>query len=391
MTVLVRDDQSYMLEALALAARIPRRTWPNPPVGAVVVRDDGVVVGRGAHHGPGTPHAEVVALDEAGERARGATLYCTLEPCNHHGRTPPCAPRVVASGVRRLVVGVLDPNPQVAGGGVDVVQRGGVRTDIGIAGEDCLELIWPFVATRAFTRPFVLLKTATSLDGRFAPPPLTAGTVTAPVYLTGPMARRDVHRLRRWADLVLVGAGTVLSDRPALDGRLVERDDLCPTQDPLPGYVDTALRIDAPWPGRPHLAFGGCDSAGPERVRTIEAGGGTAVLCEEREGRVVPSSLLERLADVGVHAVLIEGGPRLARSFLSCGLVDWWVSYLAPRVLGQGPGWPEPTASPTAGLLDVPQFHLTRCGRVGADVRLVHDRLSFDDTLQHVTAQPKEA
>ena len=157
-----------MSEALRLAALVEHRPWPNPPVGAIVVRD-GEVVGRGAHQGPGTAHAEVLALREAGARARGATLYCTLEPCNHQGRTPPCTPAVVASGVSRVVVAMRDPNPKVAGGGLERLLDAGIGITLGVCADDALELVWPFVATGAFRRPFVWLKTATSLDGRFAP------------------------------------------------------------------------------------------------------------------------------------------------------------------------------------------------------------------------------
>lgn len=379
------DDESFMREALRRAARVPSRPWPNPPVGALVVQDDGRVVGRGAHHGPGTPHAEAMALDEAGSLARGATLYCTLEPCNHHGRTPPCAPRVAASGIRRLVVGVRDPNPSVAGGGLQVLAAAGITVTLGVAGREALDLVWPFIVTRAFQRPYVLLKTATSLDARFAPSP--ASDRTGPVYLTSLDARHDVHRLRRWADLVLVGSKTILADRPALDGRLVSPEDDCPSADPMPGYVDTDLSVDAAWPGRRHIAFGGRPSAAPSRLDAVRDGGGTAVLCDERDGQIVPASLLDALFDLGVHSVLLEGGPTLASSFLAAGLVDRWISFVAPTVLGAGPTWPPrpPSAGPDAGH----EFHLTRCDCAGPDARLVFDRLSFGDTLRRLTAIPE--
>ncbi len=383
MTAQLRDDLSYMVEALALAARVPRRPWPNPPVGALVVADDGEVLGRGAHHGPGTAHAEVTALNEAGSRSRGATLYCTLEPCNHHGRTAPCAPRVAASGVRRLVLGVRDPNPRVAGGGLELVRRSGVAVTVGVAGAVALELIWPFVVTEAFARPFVLLKTATSLDGRFAPATRPGGT--GPFYLTGIEARRDVHRLRRWADLVLVGAGTVVADRPALDARLVAADAACPRADPLPGYVDTDLDVHACWSGQPHLAACG-RSAAPERIRVVEASGGSVILCDEREGRVDLASLLEQLAGAGLHAVLVEGGPTLARGFLARGLVDRWVCFIAPVVLGAGPGWPQASHELEGERVPVRPYELTRCEAIGPDARLVYDAVSFDDTLRRLTA-----
>jgi diaminohydroxyphosphoribosylaminopyrimidine deaminase/5-amino-6-(5-phosphoribosylamino)uracil reductase len=409
-----------MREALQLASRVPRRPWPNPPVGALLVSSDGRVLGRGAHRGPGTPHAEVVALDEAGAEARGATLYCTLEPCNHQGRTPPCSLRVASSGIRRLVVAVRDPNPTVAGGGLEVVRRAGIDVTLGVAAAEALELIWPFVVTGAFTRPYVLLKTAASLDARFAPP--RDPGVTGPAYLTALEARRDVHRLRRWADLVLVGSRTILADRPTLDGRLVGQDGECPAQEPSPGYVDTDMSVHAEWPGRTHFVFGGRESTTPERLAEVERAGGRAVLCDERDGLLEPASVVASLAGLGVHAVLIEGGPTLAHSFLVAGLVDRWVSFVAPIVLGTGPTWPSPAAEPAAwstsarsisvaapvalrpptvpvegrpaaslaGAAADARFHLTRCSSAGADVRMVHDRLSFAETLARLTTEGKD-
>ena len=388
---LAREDRSLMREAIRLAARVPDRTWPNPPVGALVVRD-GRIVGRGAHCGPGTPHAEVVALEQAGDLARGATLYCTLEPCNHQGRTPPCAPHVAARGLRRVVVGVRDPNPRVPGGGLDVLRGAGVDLTLGVAADEALELVWPFVVTKAFERPYVLLKTATSLDGRFAPP--VEGDGPAPVYLTGVEARREVHRLRRWADLVLVGAGTMLADRPTLDARLVSAEDDCPGADPRPGYVDTDLSVESSWRGRTHLVFGGRHSAPPARAAVIEKQGGTAVLCEERHGRVCPASLLEGLIALGVYSVLLEGGPALAQSFLVAGLVDRWVSFVAPCVLGDGPTWPSPgLCDDGAGGKDCSgkncgdrlRFSLTRQDRLGDDARLVLDSAPFHEALRRLT------
>jgi diaminohydroxyphosphoribosylaminopyrimidine deaminase/5-amino-6-(5-phosphoribosylamino)uracil reductase len=295
---------------------------------------------------------------------------------------------VAASGIRRLVLGVRDPNPHVVGGGLSLIRAAGVAATLGVAGEECLDLIWPFVVTGAFARPFVLLKTATSLDGRFAPPP-GPGT-PAPVYLTGAEARRDVHRLRRWADLLLVGAGTIRADQPTLDGRLAGDQDRCPAADPMPGYVDADLGVLAPWRRRGHLAFGGRESARPESVRAVEERGGTAVLCEEHDGQVVPASLLDRLAGVGVHALMIEGGPRLALAFLAGGLVDRWVSFVAPAFLGAGPGWPPVDRG--GGEADPPatgRFHLTRCDRVGDDARLVYDRVCFGEVRRQLTAAPE--
>ncbi len=358
-------DRQFMAEALRLAARIPRRPWPNPPVGALVVRE-GIVVGRGAHHGAGTAHAEVVALREAGDLARGATLYCTLEPCNHEGRTPPCAPAVAAAGVRRVVAGVADPNRNVRGGGLRQLRDAGLETRCGVMAEEALDLIWPFAGSQAFQRPFVILKTATSLDGCFAPAE-AARPSAAPFYLTGTDARRDVHCLRKWCDVVLVGRQTMVADAPRLDARLAGPDADCPAEDPCPAFVDTRGDLGAGW-SRPYWVFTGKREAG--------AGGPplrTLVPCEQHDGRVDPRSLLAEFHARGGHVLLVEGGPSLAASFLGHDVVDRWVSYTAPALLGAGIRWSATTPACS--------FHLTRVERRGDDVKAVYDRLSFHGAL----------
>ena len=378
------EDLGFMAEALHVAARIPRRPWPNPPVGALVVRD-GRVVGRGAHQGSGLAHAEVLALEEAGALAQGATLYCTLEPCNHSGRTPPCAPRVAGSGVRRLVVGVADPSPAVARGGLEIVASAGIEVTIGVLARDALDLIWPFAATRAFERPFVLLKTATSLDGRFGPGARPSGTRGVPIYLTGEKARRDVHRFRCWADVVLVGEGTLAADRPRLNGRLARDQDDCPAADPTPGYVDTDLSYAGTWPAERPLVFVGRSRADAAARERVERRGATVVVCDERDGRVAPESLLDQVFNGIGRAIMIEGGPTLATAFLQAGLVDRWVRYTAPLLLGDGPAWP--VWSPRTDVQAGQRFHLTRVEQIGKDVKAVFDRLPFDEVVRDLTTR----
>ncbi|MBU1073570.1 bifunctional diaminohydroxyphosphoribosylaminopyrimidine deaminase/5-amino-6-(5-phosphoribosylamino)uracil reductase RibD, partial [bacterium] len=327
------SDTRFMSVAHKTAQRLDGRPWPNPPVGAVVVRD-GEIVGRGAHRGPGEEHAEIVALTEAGERARGATLYVTLEPCNHQGRCPPCAPAVAASGIGKLVVGVRDPNPAVAGGGLDVVREAGIEVSLGVLGRGCLELIWPFAVTDGFKRPFVILKTAATLDGRFAP---AGGVDGEPFYLTGADALAEVGRLRRWSDAVLVGEGTVQADRPRLDGRRAPDDPPAPRAEPRPACVDTDLSGVAGWGRDAILAFAG-DGVDRDRVRGLAASGVEVVLCRERGGRVDLQDLLDRALARGLHVLMVEGGPTLASSLLAAGLVDRWVQFVAPQVLGEGVG-----------------------------------------------------
>ena len=373
-----------MLEALALAARPARRPWPNPPVGAVVARR-GVIVGRGAHHGAGTPHAEAVALADAGDRARGATLYCTLEPCNHEGRMPPCTPAVVAAGVARLVVAIRDPNPRVAGGGIETARCSGIQVEVGLCAEEALELVWPFVVTRAFERPFVWLKTAVSLDGRFAPSGMAPGT--GPVYLTGEDARRQTHVLRRWCDVVLVGARTASLDRPRLDGRLAALDAACPPQDPIPAVMSTRLTELPPWHGRPHLAFVGA-AAPAAAAEAIAGAGGTVITCGSNHAGVDPASVVASLARLEKHSLLVEGGPSTAAAFLAAGLVDRWIHYIAPVVVGPGVGWPEWEPARVGGQRRPEDaFTLTTATRCGGDAVTVWDRVPFAATCARLAAR----
>jgi len=370
-------DDRFMAEALDLARRIPRRPWPNPPVGAVVVRD-GEVVGRGAHHGAGLPHAEWLALREAGERARGATLYLTLEPCNHHGRTPPCTDAILRAGVARVVIGVRDPNPHVKGAGMDRLLGEGVTVALGVGAADGLELIWPFVVTDGFARPYVELKTAVSLDGRFGPRQHPNTAAPEPIYLTGEAARREVHLRRRWLDLVLVGRGTAAADRPRLDTRLVPLEAACPAAEPLGGYVDTRLSLQAGLRREHCLVFCAQDAPGEPPA------GCEALRCPAGADGIHPAALLEVAAARQVCGVLVEGGPRLAASFLAAGLVDRWTQYTAPVVLGDGVTWPDGFRAAADG------FTLTRSEPVGDDLRTTWDRLDFAATLRRLSRPARQ-
>jgi diaminohydroxyphosphoribosylaminopyrimidine deaminase/5-amino-6-(5-phosphoribosylamino)uracil reductase len=276
--------------ALELAERGRGTTYPNPVVGAVVVRD-GEVVGEGWHQRKGEAHAEVIALEAAGDRAKGATLFVTMEPCAHHGSTPPCTAAVLAAGVAKVVAGSLDPNPE-AGGGLDVLRAAGVETELAdsAAARNQNEAWRVWVAAR---RPFVILKLALTLDGRVAIP----GTR----WLTGEESRRRVHELRAQVDAVAVGMGTVRADDPQLTARDVEA---------------------ARQPRR--LAFGRgplADGSGLE----LRAGG----LVEE----------LTALAAEGVQSLLLEGGPTLAEGFLRADLVDRVLLFIAPQIAGSGPSF----------------------------------------------------
>jgi len=374
------QDVCWMAEALALARGAQDRTWPNPPVGAVVVRR-GEVVGRGAHQGAGTPHAEPVALAQAGDRARGATLYVTLEPCNHQGRTAPCAPAVIASGVTRVVVANRDPNPTVIGGGCRHLRDRGVDVVCGVLAAEALEMIWPFVVTNNFSRSYVELKTAHSLDGYFAPLPTTRGE-TAPVYLTGEAARLDVHRRRRRVDLVVVGEGTVAADQPRLDGRLAAGATGVPTSDPTAAYVDSDLSWTGGFRRDEYVVFAGESARQAPGVSAVEADGGRIIFCREKSGRVDPADLVAQAAAHGFLSLMVEGGPTLAGSFLGAGMVDRWVRYQSPVLLGAGVGWPAGFLTP--GQIDR-TFHFTSARALGSDLVSIHDRLDFAAVLAKVT------
>jgi len=374
------NDVRWMADALELARGTAARTWPNPPVGALVVRD-GEVVGRGRHEGVGTPHAEPLALAAAGEAARGATLYVTLEPCNHQGATGPCAPVVEQSGVSRVVVAMRDPNPAVIGGGCRYLRDRGVEVTVGVLAPEALEMIWPFAVTDNFTRAFVELKTAHSLDGYWAPPSATRRQ-KAPVYLTGDQSRLEVHCRRRRADLVIVGEGTVIADQPRLDGRLaVGRSDV-PGTEPLAAYVDTDLSWRGGFQRETYVVFAGRGALESEARQAVEADGGRVIFCREIDGHVDPVDLVVKARGNGFLSLMVEGGPQLAAAFLRAGVVDRWARFQAPVILGDGVGWPRGFLGAETWLRG---FSLTSARPVGADLLAVYDRCCFDDVWARVT------
>lgn len=314
-----------MRRALALSARGLGETNPNPVVGCVVARGSRVV-GEGFHGRAGGPHAEVLALAAAGRRARGATLYVTLEPCVHHGRTPPCAPLVREAGIARVVVALKDPDPRVRGRGLRQLRRAGLRVTTGTCAAEAEAQNARFLTAARRGRPFVLLKAALTLDGRIA----TAAGHSR--WITGAEARREARRLRRLHDAVLVGIGTVLADDPLL---LPQPR----TRRPFTRVVlDTRLRLPldsrlvrSAGPRTPLLAV--CGAAAPGRRRALEARGVT-VMELARKGRPTPRAALRALWSRGISSVMVEGGSEVLGSFLAARLVDEVVLFRAPLVLG---------------------------------------------------------
>jgi diaminohydroxyphosphoribosylaminopyrimidine deaminase/5-amino-6-(5-phosphoribosylamino)uracil reductase len=322
------SDAVFMRQALALAERGRGLTSPNPLVGAVVVRD-GRVVGEGAHLRAGDAHAEIVALQAAGAAARGATLYVTLEPCAHQGRTPPCAPAVVRAGVARVVVALRDPNPLVAGGGVELLRAADLTVELGVLAEEAECQNRPWLTAMRRRRPHVTLKAAATLDGKLA------DAQGASKWITGEAARRHAHRLRAESDAIVVGLTTALRDDPALTVRLPEPW----PREPFRVVLDTRARLDpharlihAAAADRAIVAVG--EEAPPERVAALHATGARVLRCPTRRGRVDPLALLERLFELEVCSVLLEGGGETHGAFLDVGAVDRVALFLAPLLLG---------------------------------------------------------
>jgi diaminohydroxyphosphoribosylaminopyrimidine deaminase/5-amino-6-(5-phosphoribosylamino)uracil reductase len=319
------DDAHFMRRALALAAEGWGQTAPNPMVGAVVVRD-GEIVGEGYHARYGEAHAEPRALAAAGDRARGATLYVTLEPCTHHGHTPPCVDAIVAAGIARVVVAIRDPNP-VAAGGVDGLQAAGIEVVLGVFEHDARELNAPFFHSFGSDLPWVTIKLALSIDGAIAP---SSG---GPVWLTGPESRRMTHRMRAGSDAIAVGVHTVLIDDPLLTVR----------DAPAPRVPPTRVVFDRN--ARTPVTSALLQSIGeaPVIIARTETGATDAtrsVTMEKALAQVVGGpdlrTVLTVLARMGIRSLLVEGGAILASAFIEAGLAHRLVTFQAPVVLGAG-------------------------------------------------------
>lgn len=321
-------DTLHMFRALALAERGRGQTSPNPMVGAVVVDWEGVVVGRGAHQSAGGPHAEIHALRDAAERARGATLYCTLEPCCHTGRTGPCAPEIVEAGIGRVVVATEDPNPLVAGGGIAHLRERGIDVTVGVGRAEAERLNRPFVTRITRHRPYVIMKAATSLDGRIAVAP---GVRT---LLTGAAANRLIHRQRAEVDAIAVGSGTVLTDDPLLTARGAYRSRAL-TRVIFDRRLRTApaARVLSTLDAGPVIIMStpSAADAHPDRARALVSAGARLELLRP------PGTIrmaLELLASEGITSLVVDGGAALHGAFWTAGLVDGVDIYVTPRALG---------------------------------------------------------
>ena len=319
------DHLKMMRLALSEARKGVGKTAPNPAVGCVIVRD-GEVVGKGWHKKAGTPHAEVHALRAAGELAAGADAYVTLEPCSHFGKTPPCARAFIEARVARVFVAMVDPNPLVSGRGIKMLQDAGIEVEVGLLEAESREINRPFVKWIRTKRPYVVLKSAITLDGKSA-------TATGDSkWVTCDRSRREVHRLRGRLDAIMVGVGTVIKDDPLITCRVPGG------KDPLRIIVDSTLRIPR------HAALFSLRSeaktviatccADLARIDAVAAHGVEVLVCSEKDGRVDPDDLLTKLGERGVQSILLEGGSHLAGAFLRAGLIDRCMLFLAPKLVG---------------------------------------------------------
>lgn len=342
-----------MNEAIALARQALGRTAPNPSVGAVVVKD-GQVVGRGFHPGAGMPHAEVYALRESGERARGADIYVTLEPCNHHGRTPPCTEAIIGAGITRVVAGTLDPNPVVAGKGIERLEAAGIRVDTGVCQEECRDLILWYGTWMEKKRPYVILKAAITLDGRIA------SATGDSQWISSEESRAYVHELRNRVDGVVVGSGTIGSDDPLLTCRMEGG------RDPMRIILDPGLqtRLTAKCLGEGTVIF----TLRQDDARSDLLDTGTRVIRMDPDasGMIPWSAALGCLGTMGLHAVMVEGGSGVYSSLLKSGFVDKVLIFVAPRILGGGiplVDWGRPER-----IADALRLVITRTGMMGGDI-----------------------
>lgn len=324
----MNSDQFYMKLALMLARKGMEGASPNPLVGSVVVKND-KVVGEGYHKRYGEAHAEVNALNNAGKKAKGATLYLNLEPCCHFGKTPPCTDAVIKAGIKRVVAGMTDPNPKVSGKGFDALRNAGIEVHTGVLEEECRKLNEAFTKRVTTGRPFVILKTAASLDGK------TATKYRESKWITSEASRSHVHKLRKQVDAIMTGIGTVLADDPLLTPRIGRVKKL-----PLRVVVDSLLRVPASAKvAGVNTLFVTTDNAPAEKVEFLESQKSQVEIFKSMNSKVDMTLVMDYLGKRGINSVLVEAGPELSGSLLREGLVDKVVFFYAPKIIG-GAGSP---------------------------------------------------
>jgi diaminohydroxyphosphoribosylaminopyrimidine deaminase/5-amino-6-(5-phosphoribosylamino)uracil reductase len=360
------SDRRFMGLALALGRRGLGRTWPNPAVGAVVVKD-GVIVGRGWTQAGGRPHAETEALRRAGKAGRGATLYVTLEPCSHHGKTPPCVEAIVKAGIARVVSALGDPNPQVAGQGYAKLRERGITVETGVCEDEAARQHAGHIRRMREGRPQVLLKLAIFADGKAGLPG------RKPVAITGEAARTRVHRMRAEADAILVGLGTVLSDDPHLTCRLPGMLDRSPVRVVLDARLRLPLSTSVVGTARetPSWVFTAM-GASPVAEGILKAKGVEVLRVEGKDGRLDLAAVVKALAERGITRLMVEGGPTVAAAFVAADLVDEAALFRSPHPLGEGIDALE--GLPLTALTQSPALKSTAVESVGGDTVELYER-----------------
>lgn len=353
--------EPLMRQALALAKKGVGKTSPNPAVGSIVVRG-GKVIAKGWHHKAGLPHAEIEALTVAGKNARGSTLFVTLEPCCHFGKTPPCTNAIIASGIKKVIVGASDPNPKVSGKGVAALRAAGIEVVEGVLSNDCSALNEAYNKYITKGLPFVTLKLAASLDGRIAAP----GGESK--WITGTESRKLVHRMRAAADAVMVGSETALKDDPELTVRLSSG------RNPARVVLDSSLRLpvyskvfNGVKEGRASLIIFTSKDSIERRAKKASEAGAEVVRLESAAGGLPLKKVLKALAERGITSVLVEGGGKLAASLLKEKLVDALVVFYGPVIIG-GDGLSMVAGLGLKGLKSAPRFKDLRVKKAGDDI-----------------------
>ncbi|QCR32757.1 bifunctional diaminohydroxyphosphoribosylaminopyrimidine deaminase/5-amino-6-(5-phosphoribosylamino)uracil reductase RibD [Lysinibacillus sp. SGAir0095] len=323
----MKSDREYMQLALDLAASAKGNTNPNPCVGAVIVKN-GVIVGTGLHRKAGEPHAEVHAFRMAGDHANGATLYVTLEPCSHYGKTPPCAKLVKESGISRVVVATMDPNPAVAGRGINLLREAGLEVEVGLLEKEARKLNERFIHNMLTSKPFVVSKFAMTLDGKIA----THNGQSK--WITSEEARLQVHKLRHEMDGILVGVGTVLADNPSLTTRLPHREGKNPIRIILDSELKTPLNANVANTAVAQTIIVSAHDVDETKVKQLSEKGVQIITVSKSNQGLNLNEMLDELYKLGITDVLVEGGAELNASFLREGLINKVIVYIAPKLLG---------------------------------------------------------
>ena len=355
---MITADTKYMKRALTLAKKGLGKTSPNPAVGCVIVKN-GTIVGEGWHKRAGGHHAEVHALEMAGVLSQGADAYVTLEPCSHTGKTPPCCDALIRAGVKRVVAGMSDPNPQVNGGGLRALQQAGIETLCGILEDECCSINRPFLKSIKSRHPYVTYKCAMTLDGKIA-------SVTGDSrWISGEVSRKVVHRMRANSDAIMVGVDTIIADNPQLTVRHVKG------RDPLRIIVDSRLRTPESVAVLSGTLAQGTMIATTETNPKVHArylkSGARILVCNSVDGKVDLHDLWNKLGDLGIHTLLLEGGSRLAGEALKQGLIDQCSFFYAPKVIGSD-GFSSFAITGVTDMSHAIKFSDLSMKRIGADI-----------------------